>query len=113
MKKFTIKIDDSIGDISISIDKIISEYKNPQKQIISEAFTKSDIKEIEDMVRKQFKKEMMDDVEKKIEDIVKKEIGGKENEKVIMEICQNMFIEFHKLLWVRRSFWSKSLAKKN
>lgn len=111
MKKLTFKIDDNIGDVELNINKIIHEYKTPQKQIISEAFTKSDIKEIEDMVRKQFKKEMMDDVEKKIEDIVKKEIGGKENEKVIMEICQNTLIQFVKSLWVKRSFW-KNLPNK-
>lgn len=105
MKTLTIKIDDTIGNINLNIDKIISEYKNPQKQIISEAFTKSDVKEIEDMVRKQFKKEMMDDVEKKISEVVKKEIGGKENEKIIVELSNKILVEFLKQLWIKRSFW--------
>ena len=112
MSKLTIKLNENFGgNIVLDITKIISESVNPKKQIISEALTKTDISEIQKLIDKSFNKEFMKDVEKKITEMVKKEITGKENEQMMLEVAQNVLIQFTKQLYIKRGFW-KNLHNK-
>lgn len=57
------------------------------------------------------------EVEKIVKDILKKEketfIKGKDLEDKVTEICGNVLIQYHKSLYNKRGFWSKSLKNKS
>jgi hypothetical protein len=50
------------------------------------------------------------DLDKKIEDIVKKKIkSDKDIEKYMVEVIKNVTVQLYKTMWTRRNFWTSEL----
>jgi hypothetical protein len=64
-----------------------------QSRHIVEAFSKTDVEEIERAVRRELK--------------------GKENEDRIVKLAKNAIVQFAKALWLRRSFWTELVSGKS
>jgi hypothetical protein len=79
------------------------------KYIIKESLTQTDENQIGAMIRKEIKKSFGDDLEKKVLDIIKKELKGKKLRKEIMDINKDVLVQLYKELWVKRQFWLNSI----
>jgi len=83
--------------------------RNHMKYIIKESLTQTDENQIGAMIRKEIKKSFGDDLEKKVLDIIKKELKGKKLRKEIMDINKDVLVQLYKELWVKRQFWLNSI----
>lgn len=79
------------------------------KQIIKEALTKTDEKNIGIMIRKEIKDAFGNDLEKKVKDIISKEIKGTQFEKEVKEITKDVLEQLYRELWMRRMFWKAAI----
>ncbi len=79
------------------------------KQIIREALTKTDEKQIGVMIRKEIKSAFGNDLEKKVKDIIEKEIKGTKFEKRIVDITKDVLEQLYRQLWMKRMFWKNAI----
>jgi hypothetical protein len=82
---------------------------NHLRNIINETLSKTDENQIGVMIRKEIKKAFGDDLEKKVLDIVKKELKGKKLRNDILEINKDVLVQLYKELWIKRQFWLNSI----
>lgn len=80
-----------------------------QKRYINEALTKSDEKRIGVLIRKEIKDAFGSDLEKKVKDIIEKEIKGTKFEKHVVEITKDVLEQLYRQLWMRRMFWKNAI----
>ncbi len=79
------------------------------KPILTEEISKTDMTAIEKLIDSKFQKT---ELENKIKDIVVKEIGGRNGEKIITDIVRNCIVQLYKQLWSKRSFWMNGIVNK-
>ena len=79
------------------------------KQIISEELTKTDQNKIGVMIRKEIKDAFGKDLEKKVTDIVEKQIKGTKFEKEVVKISKDVLEQLYRELWMRRMFWKNAI----
>ena len=79
------------------------------KYIIREALTKTDENKIGVMIRKEIKDAFGSDLEKKVTNIVNKEIKGTKFEKEVVKISKDVLEQLYKELWMRRMFWKNAI----
>ena len=79
------------------------------KSIITEEISTTDMVAIQKLIDSKFNKS---ELESKIKDIVVKEIGGREGEKIITDIVRNCIVQLYKQLWSKRSFWMNGIVNK-
>jgi len=74
------------------------------------AFTDTDKKEIEKIVKKEIK-DFMDstNAHKLVIDMVKKEMGARDINDKVVDLSTKVVVELFKTLWQRKSFWETSL----
>ena len=77
--------------------------------IIKEALTKTDEIKIGVMVRKEIKDAFGKDLEKKVKDIVSKELKGTKFQKEVVNISKDVLEQLYKELWLRRMFWKNAI----
>lgn len=83
--------------------------RNYYRQIISESLTQTDENQIGVMIRKEIKKAFGDDLEKKVLQIIRKELKGKDLRKDILDINKDVLSQLYKELWIKRQFWINSI----
>lgn len=83
--------------------------RNYYRQIITEALTQTDENQIGVMIRKEIKKAFGDDLEKKVLQIIRKELKGKDLRKDILDINKDVLSQLYKELWIKRQFWINSI----
>ena len=76
---------------------------------LNESLSKTDENQIGVMIRKEIKKAFGDDLEKKVLDIIKKELKGKKLRNDIVDINKDVLIQVYKDLWIKRQFWLNSI----
>lgn len=86
----------------------------PCGEVITEALTQSDKNDIKTIVKNEIKSFLeitrSSDLEKKIEDIVKKKIkSDKDVEKHMVDVIKNVTVQLYKTMWTRRNFWVSEL----
>ena len=79
------------------------------KQIINEALTKTDENQIGVMIRKEIKKSFGSDLEKKVKEIIAKELKGSKFEKEVVKISKDVLEQLYRQLWMRRMFWKNGI----
>lgn len=79
------------------------------KHIIREALTKTDENKIGVMIRKEIKDAFGKDLEKKVTDIVEKQIKGTKFEKEVVKISKDVLEQLYRELWMRRMFWKNAI----
>jgi len=79
------------------------------KHIIKEALTKTDENKIGVMIRKEIKDAFGTNLEKKVKDIVDKEIKGTKFEKQVVKISKDVLEQLYRELWMRRMFWKNAI----
>jgi uncharacterized hydantoinase/oxoprolinase family protein len=79
------------------------------KYIIKEALTKTDENKIGVMIRKEIKDAFGNNLEKKVKDIVDKEIKGTKFEKQVVKISKDVLEQLYRELWMRRMFWKNAI----
>ena len=79
------------------------------KHIIKEALTKTDENQIGVMIRKEIKDAFGTNLDKKITDMVQKELKGTKFEKRVMEISKDVLEQLYRELWMRRTFWKNAI----
>ena len=79
------------------------------KYIIKEALTSTDENHIGVMIRKEIKDAFGTNLEKKVSDIIQKEIKGTKFEKRVMEISKDVLEQLYRELWMRRTFWKNAI----
>jgi hypothetical protein len=79
------------------------------KHIIREALTKTDENKIGVMIRKEIKDSFGGDLEKKVINIVNKEIKGTKFEKEVVKISKDVLEQLYRELWMRRMFWKNAI----
>ena len=79
------------------------------KHIIREALTKTDENKIGVMIRKEIKDAFGKDLEKKVTDIVVKQIKGTKFEKEVVKISKDVLEQLYRELWMRRMFWKNAI----
>tara|TARA_B100000886_G_scaffold285246_1_gene209690 strand:- start:233 stop:493 length:261 start_codon:yes stop_codon:yes gene_type:complete len=77
--------------------------------IIKEALTKTDENKIGVMIRKEIKNSFGKDLEKKVRDVVEKEIKGTKFEKEVVKISKDVLEQLYRELWMRRMFWKNAI----
>ena len=82
---------------------------NKLKYIIKEALTQTDQNQIGVMIRKEIKNAFGSDLEKKVKDIVSKEIKGTKFEKEVVKISKDVLEQLYRELWMRRMFWKNAI----
>jgi len=82
---------------------------NHLRYIIKESLSQTDENQIGVMIRKEIKKAFGDDLEKKVLQIIKKELKGKDIKKDIMDINKDVLVQLYKELWVKRQFWLNAI----
>jgi hypothetical protein len=82
---------------------------NHLKYIIKEALTQTDQNQIGVMIRKEIKNAFGSDLEKKVKDIVGKEIKGTKFEKEVVKISKDVLEQLYRELWMRRMFWKNAI----
>jgi len=82
---------------------------NKLKHIINEALTKTDEQKIGVMIRKEIKNAFGPDLEKKVKDIVGKEIKGTKFQKEVVKISKDVLEQLYRELWMRRMFWKNAI----
>jgi hypothetical protein len=80
-----------------------------EKRLLYEALTKTDETKIERMIRKEIKQSFGKDLDKKVRDIVQKEIKGTKFEKHIVNITKDVLEQLYRQLWMRRMFWKNGI----
>lgn len=75
---------------------------------LNESLTKSDEREIERIVRVTIK----DELEKKVEKMVRAELKGKATERMVVEIIKNAMSSLYKTMWMRRATWLSGIENK-
>ena len=80
------------------------------KYIIKEALTKTDENKIGVMIRKEIKDAFGSNLEKKVKDIVSKELKGSKFEKEVIKISKDVLEQLYRELWLRRMFWKNVLS---
>ena len=83
--------------------------RNHLRYIIKESLTQTDENQIGAMIRKEIKKAFGEDLEKKVMQIIKKELKGKDLRKDITDINKDVLVQLYKELWVKRQFWLNSI----
>jgi hypothetical protein len=83
--------------------------KNRLRYIIEESLTQTDENQIGVLIRKEIKKAFGDDLEKKVIQIIKKELKGKDLRKDITDINKDVLVQLYKELWTKRQFWISSI----
>ena len=83
--------------------------RNHLRYIIKESLTQTDENQIGTMIRKEIKKAFGEDLEKKVMQIIKKELKGKDLRKDITDINKDVLVQLYKELWVKRQFWLNSI----
>ena len=79
------------------------------KRIIKEALTKTDENKIGVMIRKEIKDAFGNDLERKVKDIVSKELKGKPFEKEVVKISKDVLEQLYRELWMRRAIWKSAI----
>ena len=79
------------------------------KHIIKEALTKTDENKIGVMIRKEIKDAFGNDLEKKVINIVSKELKGTKFKKEVVKISKDVLEQLYKELWMRRMFWKNAI----
>ena len=82
---------------------------NNLKYIIREALTQTDENKIGVMIRKEIRSAFGNDLEKKVKDIVSKEIKGTKFEKQVVKISKDVLEQLYRELWMRRMFWKNAI----
>ena len=82
---------------------------NHLKYIIKEALTQTDQNQIGIMIRKEIKNAFGSDLEKKVKDIVGKELKGTKFEKEVVKISKDVLEQLYRELWMRRMFWKNAI----
>lgn len=82
---------------------------NRLRHIIKEALTKTDENKIGVMIRKEIKDSFGTDLEKKVINIVNKEIKGTKFEKEVVKISKDVLEQLYRELWMRRMFWKNAI----
>jgi hypothetical protein len=83
--------------------------RNHLKFIIKESLSQTDENQIGVLIRKEIKKAFGDDLEKKVLQIIKKELKGKDLRKDITDINKDVLVQLYKELWTKRQFWLNSI----
>ena len=83
--------------------------KNRLGLIIKESLSQTDENQIGVLIRKEIIKAFGDDLEKKVIQIIKKELKGKDLKKDIMDINKDVLVQLYKELWTKRQFWLSSI----
>ena len=79
------------------------------KHIIKEALTKTDENQIGVMIRKEIKDAFGTNLDKKITDMVQKELKGTKFEKQVVKISVDVLEQLYRELWMRRMFWKNAI----
>lgn len=79
------------------------------KYIIKEALTKTDEDKIGVMIRKEIKGAFGNDLNKKVNTIVQKELKGTKFKKEVVNICKDVLEQLYRELWMRRMFWKNAI----
>ncbi len=79
------------------------------KYIIKEALTQTDQNKIGIMIRKEIKDAFGKDLEKKVTDIVDKQLKGTKFEKSVVKISKDVLEQLYRELWMRRMFWKNAI----
>jgi hypothetical protein len=79
------------------------------KYIIKESLTQTDKNQIGVMIRKEIKTAFGSDLEKKVKDIVNKEIKGTKFQKEVVKISKDVLEQLYRELWMRRMFWKSAI----
>lgn len=82
---------------------------NNLKHIIRESLTKTDENKIGVMIRKEIKDAFGSDLEKKVINIVNKQIKGTKFEKEVVKISKDVLEQLYRELWMRRMFWKNAI----
>jgi len=82
---------------------------NKLKYIIKESLTQTDQNQIGVMIRKEIKNAFGSDLEKKVKDIVGKELKGSKFEKEVVKISKDVLEQLYRELWMRRMFWKNAI----
>tara|TARA_R110002051_G_scaffold195282_1_gene263436 strand:- start:74 stop:334 length:261 start_codon:yes stop_codon:yes gene_type:complete len=82
---------------------------NNLKYIIKEALTQTDENQIGVMVRKEIKRAFGSDLEKKVKDLVGKELKGTKFQKEVVKISKDVLEQLYRELWMRRMFWKNAI----
>ena len=83
--------------------------KNRLRFIIKESLSQTYENQIGVLIRKEIKKSFGDDLEKKVIQIIKKELKGKGIRKDITDISKDVLVQLYKELWTKRQFWLNSI----
>jgi len=79
------------------------------KHIIKESLTQTDKTQIGVMVRKEIKAAFGSNLEKKVKDIVEKELKGTKFKKEVVNISKDVLEQLYRELWMRRMFWKNAI----
>jgi uncharacterized hydantoinase/oxoprolinase family protein len=82
---------------------------NKLRHIIKEVLTKTDENKIGVMIRKEIKDAFGSDLEKKVINIVNKQIKGTKFEKEVVKISKDVLEQLYRELWMRRMFWKNAI----
>jgi uncharacterized hydantoinase/oxoprolinase family protein len=82
---------------------------NNLKHIIRESLTKTDENKIGVLIRKEIKDAFGSDLEKKVVNIVNKQIKGTKFEKEVVKISKDVLEQLYRELWMRRMFWKNAI----
>jgi len=82
---------------------------NHLKYIIKEALTQTDENQIGVMIRKEIKNAFGSDLEKKVKDLVGKELKGTKFHKEVVKISKDVLEQLYRELWMRRMFWKNAI----
>jgi hypothetical protein len=83
--------------------------ENKLRHIIKEALTKTDENKIGVLIRKEIKDAFGSDLEKKVINIVNKQIKGTKFEKEVVKISKDVLEQLYRELWMRRMFWKNAI----
>jgi uncharacterized hydantoinase/oxoprolinase family protein len=79
------------------------------KHIIKEALTKTDENKIGVMIRKEIRDAFGSNLDKKVTDIVQKELKGTKFHKEVVKISKDVLEQLYRELWMRRMFWKNAI----
>lgn len=82
---------------------------NHLKYIIKEALTQTDENQIGVMIRKEIKNAFGSDLEKKVKDLVGKELKGTKFRNDVVKISKDVLEQLYRELWMRRMFWKNAI----
>ena len=82
---------------------------NRLKHIIKEALTKTEENKIGIMIRKEIRDAFGTNLDKKVTDIVQKELKGTKFQKEVVKISKDVLEQLYRELWMRRMFWKNAI----